>query len=241
MFVCCHNNLRHMALLCQWSSWSHLHPVEMLEHHAMWTWVMFAVNWFALHSASGENLSTDVEETWFWKKKFPLYCTFLHRCFCWFPGGRGCWGFCSTRPGHHPLHEERQTSDVCSSFTFRRSFFERKVEIPLQWNETKSISKIRNLSTHIWGLLQTCSVRCARTERRGQAAGRRWCSWWSEWPLSVALCCGWTGRASGSPGSSPDPPLRCRSMTVGTPSLTPDQSSSLSWYMGRVRLFRPYL
>ena len=93
------------------------------------------------------------------------------------------------------------------------------------------------VGTHIWGPLRTCSARCARTGRTGQAAGRRWCSWWSEWHLVAVLCCGWTDPASGSPVSSPDPLLRCQSTSAGPPSLTPDQSSSLSWCMGRVITF----
>lgn len=87
----------------------------------------------------------------------------------------------------------------------------------------------REVFTYKWGLLQTCSVRCVQTVRRGRGAGRRWCSWWSESLLVVGPCCEWTGRASGSPESSPDPSLRCRSMTVKLPSLTPGPSSSLSW------------
>lgn len=92
------------------------------------------------------------------------------------------------------------------------------------------------VSTYKWGLPQTYSVQCAQTARRGQEAEQRWCSWWSEWHLLAAPCCEWTGQASGFPESSPDLLLHCWSRTAVLPSLTPDQSSSLSWYQKRVSI-----
>lgn len=50
------------------------------------------------------------------------YSTSLHRCFCLFPESRGCWGFCSRKPGHHPLEEERQTEKTCGQVEHKKRF-----------------------------------------------------------------------------------------------------------------------